>query len=472
MWLYLNAMHRPFWLVILALALAPLMAGCAPQEDPEIQEESDTQPATRKSATSKPVSVAKVDTTWVRLALREADPGLIMRDGESWPRSVGFPLYDHTALPSALDSMRRSSLVHSVPASLADTLSMAAVVSKAPDNAIRVLAGRADAGAPWRIYLDQDADNAFSEDEYLFTAKSADDNDGRPHKAASGAAIAQYHALEDGEVVHREVPTEIIWVENNRGVASTQRHDQPLFLFNAVAMLREGHLAIGDTSYRFALRKPRDGYYPSFQTYHEVLVDRDGNGRFDVSKGSPERHDHGDAFPLGGARWTVAEVASGGEWVQLRSVSTPEHKQAAPVSSQQGETAPAWSGTTLDGERLRSSELGGRYVLLDFWASWCSPCIREIPNLRRVSERYPSDRLAVIGIATQDKEQAVRSAAERHGIAWPVVLDLGEEIASSFNVLGLPDPVLVGPENRVLERGDALRGKQLSETLKRYVGAP
>jgi len=121
---------------------------------------------------------------------------------------------------------------------------------------------------------------------------------------------------------------------------------------------------------------------------------------------------------------------------------------------------------------LRATDFEDQYVLLDFWASWCSPCIQEIPTLRRVHETYAGDRFALIGIATQDAKASVRRVADRRDVTWPIVFDEDREIASVFRVLGLPDPILISPDGRVVERGDALRGDSLSDTLDRYLDVP
>ena len=66
----------------------------------------------------------------------------------------------------------------------------------------------------------------------------------------------------------------------------------------------------------------------------------------------------------------------------------------------------------------------------------------------------------------------MRRVVDRRDVTWPIVFDEGREIASAFPVLGLPDPILIGPDGRVVERGDALRGDALSDTLDRHLDAP
>lgn len=412
------------------------------------------------------------DTTWTRVELQAQRPGnQIVRDGVPWPKGIGYPLYDSATRPTAIDTLRRSSPVGRVPDALHDTLTMAAIVSRAPDNDILVLAGRTQPDAPWTIYLDRDNDNAFSANDALFTATSDDDNGGAPHKAARGSATARYDVREGGTVITRELPVEIIWVQNNAGIASTRRFDRPLFLFNAETAFRRGSLPLDEDPLPMALRTPRDGYGTGFDGYVEVLIDRNGDGQFDVSDGSSERYERDESFIVDGRSWRVDRVDADGEWVEFSSV--PAGEDARPSrASQPGDPAPSWRGRTLTGDTLRSAEFADRYVLLDFWASWCSPCIQEIPTLRQVHERYGDDAFALVGIATQDTEASVRRVVDRREVTWPIVFDEDREIASAFRVLGLPDPILIGPDGRVVERGDALRGDSLFDTLDRYLDAP
>lgn len=414
----------------------------------------------------------RTDTTWTRVGLSAERPGTqIVRDGALWPKGVGSPLYDPATRPAAIDTLRRSSTVGRVPDALQDTLTMAAIVSRSPDNDILVLAGRTQPDAPWTIYLDQNNDNAFSADEALFTATSDDDNDGAPHNAARGSATVRYDAREGGTVVSRELPVEIIWVQNNVGIASTRRFDRPLFLFNAETAFRRGSLPLEGGPLPIALRTPRDGYGTGFDGYAEVLLDRNGDGQFDVSDGSTERYTRDESFTVGGRSWRVDGIDAEGRWVEFASVPVGEDARPS-QASQPGDLAPAWRGRMLAGDMLRSSDFEGRYVLLDFWASWCSPCIQEIPTLRQVHATYGSERFALVGIATQDGEASVRRVVDRRDVTWPIVFDEGREIASAFRVLGLPDPILIGPDGRVVERGDALRGDALSDTLDRHLDAP
>jgi len=123
--------------------------------------------------------------------------------------------------------------------------------------------------------------------------------------------------------------------------------------------------------------------------------------------------------------------------------------------------------TDLSGHTWRAGELEGRFVLLDFWATWCAPCLAELPHLRRLDEGYGRDDLLIVGIALDALDRrGLRSFLLRHGVAWPQVHEkrgVESEIARRFGVEALPATVLVDREGRVIARD--LRGRALAIVL-------
>jgi cytochrome c biogenesis protein CcmG/thiol:disulfide interchange protein DsbE len=95
---------------------------------------------------------------------------------------------------------------------------------------------------------------------------------------------------------------------------------------------------------------------------------------------------------------------------------------------------------------LSSEELKGMLVVVNFWASWCEPCRKEVPELNRVWERYRDDDVIVLGVNVQDTEDNARLFAERFEISYPLVRDPGQEFASGLGVYGLPQTFFVDEE--------------------------
>lgn len=101
----------------------------------------------------------------------------------------------------------------------------------------------------------------------------------------------------------------------------------------------------------------------------------------------------------------------------------------------------------------------GKYVLVDFWASWCGPCKAEIPVIREVWEKYRGDRFDVLGVAMWDSRDRTLAAIEESGIPWPQILDAGAIPADLYGISGIPHIILFGPDGTILARG--LRGDDL-----------
>jgi cytochrome c biogenesis protein CcmG, thiol:disulfide interchange protein DsbE len=93
---------------------------------------------------------------------------------------------------------------------------------------------------------------------------------------------------------------------------------------------------------------------------------------------------------------------------------------------------------TLDGDRVRLSDLRGRPVLVNFWASWCGPCREEFPLLAAARRDHAADGLEILGVIFQDSPEAARAFYERFGGSWPALVDPGGEVAARYSVRVLP----------------------------------
>ena len=98
--------------------------------------------------------------------------------------------------------------------------------------------------------------------------------------------------------------------------------------------------------------------------------------------------------------------------------------------------------TLLNGETLRLSDLRGKVVVLNFWASWCPPCRWEMPAFERVWQEYRKKGVVFVGIAEGDVEQDAREFADDAGITYPLALDTTVQLARELNVTRLPTTFL------------------------------
>ena len=133
-----------------------------------------------------------------------------------------------------------------------------------------------------------------------------------------------------------------------------------------------------------------------------------------------------------------------------------------------GSQAPSFSLTSLDGTTVKSSTLKGSVVVLNFWATWCQPCMSEIPELKQMAA---GSKVKVIGIALdQDGEKTIKSFVASNNINYTVLVG-DEEVFQRFNGVGIPYTLLLDPSQRIVKiyRGPTTK-KAIEEDLKTIGG--
>jgi cytochrome c biogenesis protein CcmG/thiol:disulfide interchange protein DsbE len=124
--------------------------------------------------------------------------------------------------------------------------------------------------------------------------------------------------------------------------------------------------------------------------------------------------------------------------------------RSAPSAVRIGDPAPQFALADLDGNPLRLSDYAGRPVILNFWASWCGPCVEEFPLLKQAEQQHAADGLAVIGIVYQDRSEAARAFMQQQSADWPAVMDPGDSLASRYAIFGPPETFFIGRDGTVV----------------------
>jgi len=105
----------------------------------------------------------------------------------------------------------------------------------------------------------------------------------------------------------------------------------------------------------------------------------------------------------------------------------------------------------------------GKYVLVDFWASWCVPCRMETPIIAEVYNKYKGERFEVLGVAVMDRRDESLKALEEDGSTWPQILDAQMIPTEMYGIQGIPHIILFGPDGVIIARN--LRGDNLKEKI-------
>lgn len=125
------------------------------------------------------------------------------------------------------------------------------------------------------------------------------------------------------------------------------------------------------------------------------------------------------------------------------------------------------SGQSLDGRQYALADFRGKYVLVDFWASWCVPCRVENRLYNQLLPKYSDQPFAIFSVNLDDSRQVWEMASKRDLVSWPQISDslgLQSPLAAAYNVTALPMSFLMDPDGRIIARN--LRGEELEAKLK------
>jgi len=134
-----------------------------------------------------------------------------------------------------------------------------------------------------------------------------------------------------------------------------------------------------------------------------------------------------------------------------------------------GEMVPDFSVTLLDGTKFTQEDLLGHWTLMDFWATWCSPCVGEMPNLHAAWEKFHPEGFEILSLSLDQSREDVEKFREgKWKMPWKNAFvgdDAGKEFTKEFEIVSIPRPLLISPEGRIMAMDPETRGSQLLDTI-------
>jgi peroxiredoxin len=131
-----------------------------------------------------------------------------------------------------------------------------------------------------------------------------------------------------------------------------------------------------------------------------------------------------------------------------------------------GSTFPDFAEKDVQGKPLSIANFKGKVVLLDFWATWCPPCVRELPNVIKTYEKHHAQGFEIIGISLDQDEQKLKSFTEEKKMAWQQYFDgqgWGNKLAGKYGIQSIPATFLLDGQGKII--GADLRGEDLEEAV-------
>ncbi len=137
-----------------------------------------------------------------------------------------------------------------------------------------------------------------------------------------------------------------------------------------------------------------------------------------------------------------------------------------------GETAPDFTATTSDNKTIKLSDLKGKVVLLDFWATWCGPCIAELPNVKKLYADNKDKNFEIIGLSADEAIEDLQKLVEAEDLQWPQVFDGGDKadsVQKTYGVMKYPTTILLDKEGKI--SAVDLRGEELDAAVAKLLEA-
>jgi len=150
----------------------------------------------------------------------------------------------------------------------------------------------------------------------------------------------------------------------------------------------------------------------------------------------------------GWKRWTMAVLLCFGLSLALGFILVPRNQASQGVAV--GNVAPDFTLKTLDGKQVTLSQLRGKVVLLDFWATWCPPCREEMPALEAAYKKFAGPDLAFVAVDLAENDVTVGAFAQQFGITFPIALDGNGQVTDTYNILPLPTSFFIDRSGKVV----------------------
>jgi thiol-disulfide isomerase/thioredoxin len=236
-------------------------------------------------------------------------------------------------------------------------------------------------------------------------------------------------------------------------------------------------IAVGQEQYRAGLSK--DTLWINYMKagFDRINIDQDFRIKYVINK---YKDQPAVLYALNGLSWkrdgellmsTLDNLTKKYPWLTQAKEKKKEilENMAQTAKIANGRKAPDFAFPDVNGKKWSPKDFKGKYLIIDFWASWCGPCRQEIPHLKEVYKKYQDKGLEILAVSVDAKEADWKKAMNEERMAWPQVnAKESKPVMGSYLFSGIPYLVVIDKEGNIIEKN--LRGESLDKKLKELFG--
>lgn len=286
--------------------------------------------------------------------------------------------------------------------------------------------------------IDTDNDLDFT-DETEFAPTNLEGQKNLDSLALKTAVKVKYEAIRNGKVVELSAPMMILTTSTGTLLRNTAQHAEATFNGTRI--------------------KISSGF--NTMDYDPASIYKDGADKLDRS----QIVEQNEFIEIDGVTYQNLGVNIDQQVLMLKRMA----KGADIFSTQVGFKAKPFAAKEFKtGEDISLDSYKGKFLYLEFWGSWCGPCVKEIPNLKKAYENLDHSKIEFLGVALDDRE-SLNKILDKEQIEWKQILCEKQEgtILAEYNIKGYPTSFLIDPNGKILAKN--LRGDQLLESINVYL---